>query len=626
MKRWITLLIAVLMMASVLPVGGLAEGTDSQMTPSGIAYEDIGASVDAYIAERKGGLASCAVSVFDAQGTVFTGYYGYSDIENAVPAGGETVYEWGSNSKLLVWVSLMQLWERGMIDLDADIREYLPDGFLTKLQYPEEKITVLNLMAHNAGFQESYYENQEASTEEVYGSLEEAVRACECYQAYHVGETTAYSNWSTALAAYIVERVSGTDYVTYVHENILAPLGMEHTSVDANMADSDWVRQRRQALRCYGRYADPNDNADYGPCLLGIQLFPAGAVTGTLEDFARFGQALVAADCPLFEKNATREEMFRPVTTYGDTGVAKNCHGFWTGEYGVQTLGHGGNTVGCTANIEIDPVSGLGIVVMANEPGETAFCYGIPGLLFGDILSREEYRDAQADGGRDLSGIYMMKRTFARGAYRAASYMGGTFPWSRNGDGTYSMKLLGREMGPKLIPLGENRYLMRDNGMDLFIVDNGEALEMSTTDLVRFSPLWTALCFGFIAFGLICLLVLLVKLVAWTVRKARKTPPKYQMADRQILIQQAVYGVSGAIFMLYFNIVGFSGRAFTTLSCILAAALALLSLVNGILLCYNTIKANSKALTKMKRYIWAALGAAYAAFILVMQLYNFWNL
>ena len=54
MKRWITLLIAVLMMASVLPVGGLAEGTDSQMTPSGIAYEDIGASVGAYIAEMNG--------------------------------------------------------------------------------------------------------------------------------------------------------------------------------------------------------------------------------------------------------------------------------------------------------------------------------------------------------------------------------------------------------------------------------------------------------------------------------------------------------------------------------------------------------------------------------------------
>ena len=66
MKRLVTLLIAVLMMASVLPVGGLAEGTDSQMTPSGIAYRDIVASIDAYIAEREGGLASCAVSVYAA--------------------------------------------------------------------------------------------------------------------------------------------------------------------------------------------------------------------------------------------------------------------------------------------------------------------------------------------------------------------------------------------------------------------------------------------------------------------------------------------------------------------------------------------------------------------------------
>ena len=54
-------------------------------------------------------------------------------------------------------------------------------------------------------------------------------------------------------------------------------------------------------------------------------MFPAGAVTGTLEDFARFGQALVAADCQLFEDNATRDGMFKPVSAYGDTGIAKNC-------------------------------------------------------------------------------------------------------------------------------------------------------------------------------------------------------------------------------------------------------------------------------------------------------------
>ena len=208
-----------------------AESTDNT-TPSGIAYSEIGSSIDSYIKEREAGLASCAVSVFNENGIIYNGYYGYADIKNNVVADTETVYEWGSTSKILVWTSVMQQWEQGNIDLEADIREYLPDEFLTKLQYPDEKITMLNLMNHNAGFQESFYENQMAAPDDVYDTLEEAVKACECYQAFHVGEYTAYSNWGTALAAYIVEQTSGTDYVTYVNENIFEPLGMVHSSID----------------------------------------------------------------------------------------------------------------------------------------------------------------------------------------------------------------------------------------------------------------------------------------------------------------------------------------------------------------------------------------------------------
>ena len=109
-------------------------------------------------------------------------------------------------------------------------------------------------------------------------------------------------------------------------------------------------------------------------------------------------------------------------------------------------------------------------------------------------------------------------------------------------------------------------------------------------------------------------------------RKIRRTGKKYAFADRQILAQQLVYGVSGVIFALFIMIVGSYSRAFTTVSAILAALLGLASLVNGGLLCYNTISADVKKRAKAKRFIWAALGIAYAAFIVVMQLYNFWNL
>ena len=308
-RRILAAILTIILMTALSPTAQ-AEATDEKATPSGIPYSEIGSGIDAYIAEREAGMASCAVSVYDADGVICSGYYGYADIENSVLADADTVYDWGSASKLLVWVSVMQLWECGQIDFDKDIRDYLPEGFLTKLQYPKEKITMLNLMAHNAGFQESFYENQYAASDDLFDTLEEALRFCECYQAFHVGEYTAYSNFGTALAAYIVERVSGTDYVTYVHKNIFEPLGMEHTALDPRMADNEWVCAHRGKLHCYERYLDPRDNRDYGPCIAFLQLFPAGSAIGTLEDFSRFGRALVETDCPLFESNATRDEMF----------------------------------------------------------------------------------------------------------------------------------------------------------------------------------------------------------------------------------------------------------------------------------------------------------------------------
>ena len=626
-KRFLATVLAAILMAALVPAAR-AEVADEKTTPSGIPYSEIDSSIDAYIAEREAGLASCAVSVYDADGVIYSGYYGYADIGNGVLADADTVYDWGSVSKLLVWVSVMQLWEQGKIDFDTDIRAYLPAGFLTKLQYPEEKITVLNLMAHNAGFQESFYENQKAAPDELFGTLEEALRFCECYQAFHVGEYTAYSNYGTALAAYIVERVSGTDYVTYVHENIFAPLGMEHTSIDPRMTDNEWVLEQRGRLHCYERYLDPRDNKNYGQCITFLQLFPAGSAIGTLEDFTRFGRALVDTACPLFESNATRDKMLTPLTCYSGTDIARNCHGFWTGEYGVQTLGHPGDTMGCSANLIFDPASGLGIVVMTNEQGEAAFNYGLPGLLFGDIASREEFRDTAIAGEGDISGFWRMMRNVACGAGRANSFfLGGVTPFGRNDDGTYSAKLLGITLSSaaKLVPLNENVYVLRvGDATQVYYYGDG-VLAVAESDFTRCNPIWTVLTYGFILFGFLCLLMLLAKPVTLLVRKHRGTIRKYTPADRQILGQQLVYGVSGVIFTAFF-LTYKRIPAFTAVSAILAAALGLGSLVNGAWLCYNTIKSDARPCTKLKQYLWAALCVAYAAFILVMQLYNFWNL
>lgn len=628
MKKLLSLLIAIMFICLSVSKSIYASETGSKQTHGGVAYSDIANTIDSFIAEREAGLASFAVSVFDENGEIYNGYYGYSDIENSVKADKDTVYEWGSCSKILVWVSVMQQWERGNLDLNKDIREYLPEGFLTKLQYPEEKITMINLMNHNAGFQESFFEKEDGATaDDMYDTLEDAVRACECYQAFHVGDHTAYSNWGTALAAFIVERVSGMDYVSYVHKNILEPLGMEKTSVDSRATDNSWVSKKRSELKCYSKNSEGCE--EFGEYRCYVMLFPVGAVMSTLEDFSKLGMAFVSEECPLFENNATRDEMLKTTSTYADTDIAKCCHGLWVNRYKVDVIGHGGNTGGCTANLVFDPVSRLGVCCLVNEAGETAFTQGLPGLLYGGITEREEYKNEVITEDRDISGFYTMKRNIVKGAARAGQYTGGLMPLSRNDDGTYSMRLLGMDFGDAtLVQLSDNEYVLTGNGENQYMYYKDGILEMSVMDLEQDAEniFGFFASYGFIIFGVLCWAVLFFKLVMFIIRKIMKSDKKYTSEDKMILLQQAIYAVSGIIFAMFILFVGNQNYIFLAISAIMALVLGIVSLANSVLLAYNTHKSGVKGVKKITQYIWAGLGDVYLVFILFMELYNFWAL
>ena len=318
-----------------------------------------------------------------------------------------------------------------------------------------------------------------------------------------------------------------------------------------------------------------NKKEDYGECLYGIQLFPAGAATGTLEDFSAFAQAFVAEDCPLFENDSTREEMFTATSYYGDSEIIKNAHGLWTSEYKIQTLGHGGNTGGCSCNLVFDPESSLGIVVMTNEAGETMFNYGIPNLIFGDVTEREAFKDADISDTEDISGMYCAKRSITAGAAKIMSAMGSLMPWSKNPNGTYSLKLCGIQMGEEeLHKIAEHQYIMQNNGMNMFMYYDNDKLEMMSTDYVKnkSGAAGTAIAYGFILFGIGCLITILVKLFA---------KKSYTSADKQIFIQQSVYAVSSIILALFAMIIGAVNPTWTAVSGIMALIIGFASLANG---------------------------------------------
>lgn len=410
-RRLISMLLALTFVFLLFPAAAFAA---EPTLPSGLRDDEVAQAVSAYIEAHKDTTAAVSVAVFRGEETICQTAYGYANIEKGLAADNETVYEWGSITKLLVWVSAMQLWEQGRLSLEEDIRTYLPEGFLTRLKY-DAPITMRNLMNHNAGWEDVMFQMCAPDAGSVL-PLDEALRATEPAQVYRPGDVCAYSNWGVTLAGYIVERVSGQPFYEYVQEHIFRPLGMTHSSVSPVYSDNPWVMAKLQEGEGYSASLAP-----LGDGLYYTNLYPAGAAAGTLGDLLTFAKALVPGGkgaSLLFEKSGTLTEMLSPTLTYPGTDAAYVCHGLWVHEFKVQALGHGGNTNMYSSNLLFDPDSGVGMVIMTNQSGELIYNYGLPETVFGKpgeaASSGVTSRNAAA-GLSDMAGLYYSARVIRSG-------------------------------------------------------------------------------------------------------------------------------------------------------------------------------------------------------------------
>ena len=349
--------------------------------PSGKKDSEIGRVIEDYIEENKDTTAAISIGVFRGEEIIYKTAYGYENIEDGIKADDEAVYEWGSVSKLLVWVSVMQLWEDGKINLDADIRDYLSEEFFAKLKY-DEPITMKNLMNHNAGFEDTVFQMC-AEDEKGILSLEYALKKTEPNQVYKPGTISSYSNWSTSLAGYIVERISGQPFYEYVEEHIFKPLQMNHTGLEPTYSDNPWVKSKLLEAEGYTSELEPMRDG-----LFYINLYPAGSAAGTLDDFLNFAKALQqdsSGSAKLFKNEETLTEMLAPTLKYPGTEIDHVNHGFWSHEFSVQALGHGGNTNMYSSYLLFDPITSVGIVIMTNQGSEITSNYGLLPMIYDEI-------------------------------------------------------------------------------------------------------------------------------------------------------------------------------------------------------------------------------------------------
>ncbi len=307
-------------------------------------------------------IAGATVAVIEGEEIIFTKGYGFADVTSRTAVDpDETLFRIGSVSKLFVWTAVMQLVERGAIDLMTDVNEYLTDLTIPENAFPP--VTMAQLMTHTAGFDErvlGLFAKDENGLRPLGDILREELPA----RIRRGGDVISYSNHGAGLAMYIVEQVSGVSWESYLRTNILEPLALEKTSfaqppfqIAANRLSKGYRFQKGDFVERPFEF---------------IPLAAVGAVSSSATEMARFMAAHLrlgeAFGVRILEEDSARlmqRALFRP-----HPEVNGMAHGFMEmDKNGLRVIGHGGDTELFHTLLAFFPDHGIGLFASFNTVG-----------------------------------------------------------------------------------------------------------------------------------------------------------------------------------------------------------------------------------------------------------------
>ena len=325
--------------------------------------EDVTAWLDGKIPDalNRGDLPGAVVTVVHNGRILVTRGYGHAatgaDGEPQRPVDSDTLFRIASVSKLATSISVMQLVERGELDLDVDISAYT-DVKIPR-RYPGD-ITLRHLLTHTAGFEEH------AGNPEKEPDLDSYIHRDPPAQVFAPGTTPAYSNYGMSLAGYIVERVSGEVFEDYVREHVLEPAGMDSSTFDQPLPE-------RLADRVANGY---KTSAGQAQPFEEMPDSPAGSLTVSGADAGKFMLAMLnQSQGSALLKGETWRQMFSPGLGADQLGVLAEGKQMGLGFFdenrnGYRIVGHSGYANSFHADLEVYPDNGSGVFVAVNGEGK----------------------------------------------------------------------------------------------------------------------------------------------------------------------------------------------------------------------------------------------------------------
>ena len=242
------------------------------------------------------GIPGLSIAIGDAGELRFAAGFGHADVEDAAPAGTDTIYRLASVSKPMTAVAALQLHERGRLDLDSPAWRYCT-------AYPPKPapITVRQLLSHQGGVRN--YRPGEFGQTRHFSSVTEALTLFrDDPLVYEPGTATLYTTYGYCLLGCAVEGAAARPFEDVLSEDVFQPAGMTSTMPD-NLRSllphraAGYVRDRQTGELLNSSFSDVSYKV------------PGGGLCGTAPDVARFGLSLLSGR---LVNRATLELMLTP--------------------------------------------------------------------------------------------------------------------------------------------------------------------------------------------------------------------------------------------------------------------------------------------------------------------------
>lgn len=363
---------------------------------------------------------SLAVAVAKEGHILWEQGFGWANRESRIRATEHTAYSLASISKPITTTALMLLQQRGRLELDRPINDYLGEAKLKAPVGDVEGATLRRVANHTSGLplhyqffyaDEPYRRPEMDETIRRYATL---VRA--------PGERYQYSNLGYGLLDYVISRASGHSYADFMREEIFLPLGMLRSSVDIPPAIQPYAAAR------YGSDGIPYPFYDFD--------HPGGsAIFCSAHDLIRFGMLHLGTRLP-DQKALLSEQTLEAMQVNTSAPEEKNGYGIGWGvnadNLGYRSISHTGGMGGVNTLLMLIPSEKIVVAALGNACGSLPFraCEEILASLLPEYDVRLRQRQAEREKEQKKGAKTKKPAAFKPGKRLSGEWNGELVTWN----------------------------------------------------------------------------------------------------------------------------------------------------------------------------------------------------